>query len=183
MSRIGKKPVPVPAGIDVTISGRKISVKGKTGELSLELHPRVTAEWDGARREVTVKRNGDDGEARAVHGLVRALINNMVAGVAKPFEKKLEIVGTGYKGALSGKTLRLSVGFSDPVDLPIPPNVTCVLPDDTHITLTSIDKQAVGQFAAVVRKVRPPEPYKGKGIRYAGEQVKRKAGKAFGATK
>lgn len=181
MSRIGKKPIPVPAGVTVTVQDREVTVKGKHGELRLEHHPAVTVTYDKDGQRILVQRSDDRGESRALHGLTRALISNMVQGVSAPFEKKLEIQGVGYQASLSGKTLTLQVGFANAVKLPVPPNVSCELPDNTHINLKSADKHAVGQFAANIRAVRPPEPYKGKGIRYVDERVRRKAGKAFGS--
>jgi|UniRef100_A0A7C4LKT3 large subunit ribosomal protein L6 len=181
MSRIGKKPVAIPAGVTVQVAGSKVTVKGKHGELSLTCHPRIKVCVDEAAREVRVERPSDDRESRALHGLTRALINNMVQGVNTPWEKKLEIQGVGYQASLSGKTLTLQVGFANAIKLSVPSNVVCELPDNTHINLRSADRQAVGQFAAEIRSVRPPEPYKGKGIRYVGERVRRKAGKAFGS--
>lgn len=182
MSRIGNKPVPVPAGVDVKVQGGEILVKGKSGELRLKYHPGMAVSYDEASRKVSVNRPDDERQNRALHGLTRSLINNMVQGVSTPFEKKLEVVGVGYQASVKGKNLELQVGFANIVKLPIPPSVTCEVPDPTHINLRSADKQAVGQFAAEVRGVRPPEPYKGKGIRYVGEYVRRKAGKAFGST-
>lgn len=181
MSRIGKKPVPVPEGVSVQIDNGRVTVKGKNGELSMEPHPNVKVAFDEASKSIVVTREDDERLSRAVHGLTRALLNNMVRGVTTHWEKKLEIVGVGYQAALKGKTLALQVGFANTINLPVPPNVTCEVPDNTHITLRSSDKQAVGQFAAEIRRVRPPEPYKGKGIRYQGEYVRRKAGKAFGS--
>ena len=181
MSRIGKKPVAVPAGVDVKVDDGVISVKGKNGELSLKFHTNMQVSFDEAKREINVGRPDDERQNRALHGLTRSLINNMVAGVSTFFEKRLEIVGVGYQAAIKGKNLELQVGYANIVKLPIPANVVCELPDNTHINMKSADKQAVGQFAAVVRRVRPPEPYKGKGIRYLGEQIRRKAGKAFGS--
>jgi large subunit ribosomal protein L6 len=180
MSRIGKKPVEVPAGVTVTLNGPQLTVKGKHGELKLTCHPRVSVASEEGGRRLVVTRPDDTRESRALHGLTRALINNMVQGVNTPWEKKLEIVGVGYQASLSGKTLALQVGFANTIRLPIPPNVTCEVPDATHINLKSADRQAVGQFAADIRHVRPPEPYKGKGIKYANERVRRKAGKAMG---
>lgn len=181
MSRIGKKPVVVPAGVTVTVQDGKISVKGKHGELTLEHHPGVGVAYEKEGQKLVVTRPDDRGESRALHGLTRALLNNMVTGVSTPFEKKLEIQGVGYQASLSGKTLTLQVGYANAVKLPVPSNVICELPDNTHINLKSADKQAVGQFAADIRSVRPPEPYKGKGIRYVDERVRRKSGKAFGS--
>ena len=179
MSRIGKKPVPVPAGVTARVNGGMLSVKGPGGELSLKYHTAMKVVVDDAAAQIVVSRPDDERTNKALHGLTRSLVNNMVAGVVKPFERKLEIVGVGYQASIGGKTLNLQVGYANVVKLPIPPIVKCTLPDNTHITLQSPDKQAVGQFAAVIRKVRPPEPYKGKGIRYEGEYVRRKAGKAF----
>ena len=177
MSRIGKHPVPIPDGITVTLDGQKVTAKGKNGELNLDVHPNITVKIDSDAKQVVVTRPNDDRENRALHGLTRALIQNMVAGIVTPYEKRLEIQGVGYQASLNGKVLSLQVGYAN--KLPLPNLVTCEVPDQTHITVRSIDKQAVGQFAAVIRHVRPPEPYKGKGIRYVGEYVKRKAGKAF----
>ncbi|MBX3439635.1 MAG: 50S ribosomal protein L6 [Planctomycetaceae bacterium] len=181
MSRIGKQPVAVPSGVDVSISGNSITVKGPHGELTHAAHPRMKVVFDADGRKVEVKRPDDQRENRALHGLTRALINNMVAGVQKPFVKRLEVVGVGYQASLSGNVLSLQVGYANTVKLPIPPRVLCDVPAPTTIEIKSIDKQAVGQFAAEIRNVRPPEPYKGKGIRYQGEYVRRKAGKAFGS--
>ena len=179
MSRIGKKPVTVPDGVTVTVSGKTITVKGKGGELKLAFHPAMEVSVDTATKEIAVKRPNDERENRALHGLTRALIQNMVMGVVQPFEKKLEIQGVGYQASIAGKSIALQVGFANTIKLPIPSSVQVKLPDATHIHLASADKQAVGQFAAQIRGVRPPEPYKGKGIRYEGERVRRKAGKAF----
>ena len=179
MSRIGKQPIPVPSGVEVALDGGAITVKGKNGELNFEYHPNMSVEFDDASREIRVTRPDDERQNRALHGLTRALINNMVVGVEAYFEKKLEIIGVGYQAIIDGNILNLVVGFANTVKLPIPENVVCTLPDNTHIVLKSACKQAVGQFAAEIRRVRPPEPYKGKGIRYLGEHVRRKAGKAF----
>lgn len=179
MSRIGKKPVPVAAGIDVTVNEQLVKVKGPKGELSLNAHPAMTIEYDAASREIKVTRPNDQRQNRALHGLTRALIANMVEGVAKPFEKRLEIQGVGYQASLAGKNISLQVGFANTIKLPVPPGITCQVPAPTQIIISGIDKGVVGQFAANIRRVRPPEPYKGKGIRYVGEQVRRKAGKAL----
>jgi len=179
MSRIGKKPIPLTDGVTAKVAEGVITVKGKAGELKLSFHPAMQVAVDDAAKQILVTRPNDERQNRALHGLTRSLINNMVVGVVKPFEKKLEIQGVGYQASLAGKTLNLQVGYANIIKLPIPAGVTCTLPDNTHIVLQSADKQAVGQFAAVIRKVRPPEPYKGKGIRYEGERVRRKAGKAF----
>jgi large subunit ribosomal protein L6 len=156
-----------------------LSVKGAQGELKLTFHPNMQVKIDDATKAIVISRPNDERQNRALHGLTRSLVNNMVTGVVKPFEKKLEIIGVGYQASVGGKTLNLQVGYANTIKLPIPASVKCNLPDNTHIHLSSADKQAVGQFAAVIRKVRPPEPYKGKGIRYEGEHVRRKAGKAF----
>ena len=179
MSRIGKKPIPVPQGVEVRISGGQVSVKGKNGELSFRPHPQVTVAFDEGKREIVVTRPDDERESRALHGLTRSLLSNMVQGVTTHFEKKLEIQGVGYNATVAGKVLRLQVGYANTIEMPIPAGMVCELPDSTHVVLKSADKQQVGQFAADVRAVRPPEPYKGKGIRYQNEVVKRKAGKAF----
>lgn len=182
MSRIGKRPIAVPAGVDVRVAGGEITVKGKNGELKLAYHPNMTVAYDAASRNLTITRPDDERQNRALHGLTRSLINNMVTGVTTYFEKKLEIQGVGYQAAIKGKNVELQVGFANIVKLPIPAGVIVEIPDATHVNMKSADKQAVGQFAAIVRGVKPPEPYKGKGIRYAGEYVRRKAGKAFGSS-
>jgi large subunit ribosomal protein L6 len=179
MSRIGKKPVAVPAGVDVSVNEQTVKVKGPKGELSLSAHSAMTVAYDAAARTINVSRPDDARQNRALHGLTRALINNMVEGVVKPFEKKLEIQGVGYQATLAGKNLSLQVGFANTIKLPVPAGITCTVPQPTQIIITGIDKGVVGQFAANIRRVRPPEPYKGKGIRYVGEQVRRKAGKAL----
>lgn len=179
MSRIGNKPIPVPGGVEVKIDNPSISVKGKHGELSLNFHPAMNVELDSETNAIKVSRPNDDRQNRALHGLTRALIANMVQGVETPFVKKLEIQGVGYQATLNGQKLSLQVGFANTIVLEVPKGVTCELPNSTNIVVTSVDKHAVGQFAANIRSVRPPEPYKGKGIRYEGEYVRRKAGKAF----
>ena len=179
MSRIGKKPIVVPAGIEVRIADGVVSVKGKNGELKFEPHPAMKIAFDAQSRALTVTRPNDQRLNRALHGLTRSLLNNMVQGVQTYFEKRLEIQGVGYTASVSGKTLGLQVGYANTVKLPIPDGIVCELPDNTHVVLKSANKQLVGQFAAEVRGVRPPEPYKGKGIRYQDEVVRRKAGKAF----
>lgn len=181
MSRIGKKPVVAPQNVDVSVNEGTIRVKGPHGELAFSYHPTMAVEYDDASRTVTVSRPDDTRASRALHGLTRSLISNMVTGVAEPFVRKLEIVGVGYNASISNGELALQVGFANTVRLPIPAIVKCEVPDNTHVVLSSPDKQAVGQFAAEIRRVRPPEPYKGKGIRYDGERIRRKAGKAFGS--
>jgi large subunit ribosomal protein L6 len=176
MSRIGKSPVPILPGVDIKVAGQGVTVKGPKGTLERTFHERVTiVVEDGVAR---VERSGDDGETRALHGLSRALLANMVEGVAEGFRKELSIVGVGYRASLKGNNLELLVGFSHPVDIVAPEGITFEVPDQTHIIVSGIDKELVGQVAANVRRVRPPEPYKGKGIRYVDEYVRRKAGKA-----
>jgi len=182
MSRIGKKPIAVPAGVEVRIADGMVSVKGKNGELRFEPHQAMKIAFDSTSRELTVNRPDDLRANRALHGLTRSLLNNMVQGVQTYFEKKLEIQGVGYTATLAGKTLNLQVGYANTVKMPLPEGVVCECPDNTHVILKSANKQVVGQFAANVRAVRPPEPYKGKGIRYQNEVVRRKAGKAFAGT-
>ena len=179
MSRIGKIPVAVPSGVNVDAKGRKVSVKGSKGTLSIDVPEGVAVAVENG--QVVVTRDGDARQEKALHGLVRALVANMVHGVTTGFERKLEIIGVGYGAKVNGKKLDLTVGYSRPVSLNIPDGVAIALPDATHITVQGIDKQKVGQFAAEIRAVRKPEPYKGTGIKYEGEQVRRKAGKAFGA--
>lgn len=179
MSRVGKKPVPVPEGVEVALEDHTIRVKGRNGELSFEFHPNMNVAYDEEAREVRVTRPNDQRYSRALHGLTRSIINNMVRGVTEYFQKRLEIVGVGYNASLSGNTLELQVGLANTVRLTVPEDVICEVPDNTHVVVKGMDKQAVGHFAAEIRKSRPPEPYKGKGIRYEGEYVRRKAGKAF----
>lgn len=181
MSKIGKKPVPIPDGVEVTLQGGTIKTKGPAGELSLAFHPNMTVEHDSAARELRVTRPNDERLNKALHGLTRSLINNMVTGVKEPFRKRLEITGVGYNAQLAGSELKLQVGFANTIVLKVPAGVTCEVPTPTEVIVKGPDKQAVGQFAAEVRRVRPPEPYKLKGIKYEGEYVRRKAGKAFGA--
>lgn len=181
MSRIGKKPIVVPAGVTVSLDEGTLSVKGKAGELSLKVHSRVNVELAEGNGVILVTRPDDKRDSRALHGLTRSLIQNMVTGVSVPFEKRLEIVGVGYNASLANGKLTLQVGFANKIILDVPPGVICEVPDATHVVVKSADKQAVGQFAADIRGVRPPEPYKGKGVRYQGEFVRRKSGKAFGS--
>jgi large subunit ribosomal protein L6 len=175
MSRIGRKPVAVPDAVSVEIGAGDIAVKGPKGELRQELSPDMTVEQsDGV---VTVTRPTDRGEHRALHGLTRSLIANMVEGVTAGFEKRLEIQGVGYRAALKGKKLELALGYSHPVAIDAPAGIEFEVPQPTEVIVRGIDKQLVGQVAADIRKRRPPEPYKGKGIRYKDEQVLRKVGK------
>jgi len=178
MSRIGKKPVEIPSGAKVDIDDRKIVVQGPHGTLDWVIPPAITAAIDDSANRVIVTRDGDTRSARALHGLSRAMIQNMVTGVTSGYEKRLEIVGVGYLGAVSGSTLQLRVGFAHEVHKTIPAGLEITCPDQTHVVIKGPDKQQVGQFAAEVRAVRKPEPYKGKGIRYEGEAVRRKVGKA-----
>jgi large subunit ribosomal protein L6 len=177
MSRIGKKPVPLPDGVKVSVSQREISVEGKLGKLVWTHRPEVTVKVEADSKQVVVSRDSDERLPRALHGLTRALIRNMVEGVSTGYEKKLEIQGVGYLGAVQGDTLQLRVGFANEIHKKIPAGLTVTCPDQTHIVIKGTDRQKVGQFAAEVRAVRKPEPYKGKGIRYENEQVRRKAGK------
>jgi large subunit ribosomal protein L6 len=175
MSRIGRKPVPVPEAVTVEIAPGNVAVKGPKGELSQFYSPDMTIEQtDG---EVIVSRPTDRGEHRALHGLTRSLIANMVEGVTDGFTKSLEIQGVGYRAALKGKNLELALGYSHPVSIEAPEGIEFEVPQPTEIIVKGIDKQLVGQVAADIRKRRPPEPYKGKGVRYKGEQVLRKVGK------
>ena len=177
MSRIGRMPIPVPAGVEVKINGPQVGVKGPKGELSRSFHPDISIDLtDG---ELLVNRPTDQRHHRALHGLSRALLNNMVLGVSQGFEKVLEIVGVGYRAEMQDKSLKLSLGFSHPVLVDPPADVEfSIEPRVKRVTISGIDKEVVGQLAADIRKLRPPEPYKGKGVRYLGEHVRRKAGKA-----
>ena len=175
MSRIGKQPIAVPAGVSVALSPGRVMVNGPLGELSQQVPQRITIEQrDG---ELVVTRPTERGEDRALHGLTRTLVANMVEGVTKGFEKRLEIHGVGYRASLRGAALELAVGYSHPVVRTPPEGITFEVPAPNQVVVRGIDKQKVGQIAAEIRKVRPPEPYKGKGIRYAGEHVARKVGK------
>ncbi|MDG1895978.1 MAG: 50S ribosomal protein L6 [Fuerstiella sp.] len=181
MSRIGNKPISFPPEVAVALAGQEISVKGAKGDLKLTAHPNMVLAVNDADRVITVSRPNDLRENRALHGLTRSLIQNMVDGVVKQFERRLTVVGVGYNASLSGRKLSLQVGFANTVVLEVPEGVDVEVPAATSVIVRSADKQAVGQFAANIRQVRPPEPYKGKGIRYENEQVRRKAGKAFGS--
>jgi large subunit ribosomal protein L6 len=178
MSRIGKAPVQIPKGVKIAVEAGTVKVEGPLGKLEQRLHPAVSVEFDAAGGVLSVNRADDNRVSRSVHGLTRALIANMVEGVEKGFEKKLEIVGVGYLAAIQNNVLQLRVGFANELHVPIPKGLTVTCPDQTHVSIKGIDKQQVGQFAAEVRALRKPEPYKGKGIRYENEQVRRKAGKA-----
>jgi large subunit ribosomal protein L6 len=175
MSRIGRQPIQLPQGVSVSISPGRVMVNGPLGELSQQVPQRMKVEQEDG--SVVVSRPSERGEDRALHGLTRSLIANMVEGVTSGFEKRLEIQGVGYRAALRGTDLELSVGYSHTVMLKAPAGITFEVPTQTEVIVKGIDKQQVGQIAAEVRKVRPPEPYKGKGIRYEGEYVRRKVGK------
>lgn len=178
MSRIGKKPVPILEGVRVSVEGRRVTVEGPEGTLAWEHRPEVGVRVDEDGRQVLVERFREDRESRAFHGLTRSLINNMVAGVKKPYVKKLEIVGVGYLAAIKENILQLRVGYANELEKVIPTGLKVTCPDQTHVVISGCDKQLVGEFAAEVRSLRKPEPYKGKGIRYEGEYVKIKPGKA-----
>ena len=175
MSRIGLSPISLPDGVEIDVSGSSIVAKGPKGELRQEIDERITFTIeDGV---VTLSRANEERETRALHGLSRALVNNMVLGVANGFSKELQMIGVGYRAQLQGNRLQLQVGFSHPVNIEAPDGITFELPEPTKIVVRGIDKQKVGQAAAVIRRVRPPEPYKGKGIRYVDEYVRRRTGK------
>jgi large subunit ribosomal protein L6 len=177
MSRVGKEPIAIPSGVDVTLEGRRVVVKGPNGTLAHQAPEAITVSRDGDTLVVT--RPDDERENRALHGLTRSLVHNMVVGVSQGFSRELEIVGVGYRAQAQGPSkLELQVGFSHPVRFEAPEGVTFEVPQPTRIVVRGADKQLVGQVAADVRKSRPPEPYKGKGIRYADEHVQRKAGKS-----
>jgi large subunit ribosomal protein L6 len=178
MSRIGNKPVPILDGVTVSVDGRRVSVEGPKGKLQWEHRPEVTLEVDQDAGQIVVKRFNEDRASRSFHGLTRSLINNMIIGVKDGYEKRLEIVGVGYLAAIQGTTLQLRVGFANEVQKPIPEGLEVTCPDQTHVVVRGCDKQQVGEFAAEVRAIRKPEPYKGKGVRYQGEQIKLKPGKA-----
>jgi large subunit ribosomal protein L6 len=178
MSRIGNKPIEILDGVKVSVDGRQVSVEGPKGKLHWEHRPEVSVEVDADGKQVAVKRSRDDRASRALHGLTRSLINNMVFGVKEGYEKRLEIVGVGYVAAVQGKELQLRVGYANEVKKAIPDGLEVTCPDQTHVVVRGCDKQQVGEFAAEVRAIRKPEPYKGKGIRYEGEHIKLKPGKA-----
>jgi large subunit ribosomal protein L6 len=177
MSRIGKIPVAIPSGVTVTVDGPLLKVKGPKGELSRRLEGGVQAKVEGGN--VVLTRRGDEASDRAMHGLSRALVKGMVDGCAQGFEKRLEVVGVSYQAKVSGRTLTMSVGYCNPVVREVPKGLTVECPQPTLVIIKGHDKQLVGQFAAELRKARPPEPYKGKGVRYVGEVIVQKAGKSF----
>lgn len=176
MSRIGKLPIPLPAGVTVVIDGQHVAVKGPKGELALTISEPITAVLED--NTVIVARPDDEAKSKSLHGLTRTLIANNVHGVSTGFSKSLEIVGTGYRAASKGETLELALGFSHPVVVTPPAGITLTVEGNNKIIVSGIDKQAVGEMAANIRKLRKPEPYKGKGVRYEGEHVRRKAGKS-----
>lgn len=175
MSRIGKKAVAVPAGVTVTIDGQTVSVKGPKGQLSWTVAEEIVLNQENG--EITLTPRDESTRARAMWGLSRTLVNNMVEGVTKGYEQTLELVGVGYRAAMKGQALSMQLGFSHDVDIPAPAGITFAVPKQTEVKISGIDKQLVGETAAKIRKIRPPEPYKGKGVRYAGEKVRRKEGK------
>jgi large subunit ribosomal protein L6 len=176
MSRIGKQPIEIPSGVEVALEGTRVTVKGPRGSLEQSFHREIRIVKDDG--SIRVERPDDEGFHRALHGLTRSLIANMVEGVTRGFEKRLEIVGVGYRAALRGQDLELSVGYSHPVAFPKPEGIDFEVPAPTRIVVRGNNKQQVGEIAANIRKIRKPEPYKGKGIRYEGEFVRKKAGKA-----
>ncbi|HAA25417.1 MAG TPA: 50S ribosomal protein L6 [Ruminiclostridium sp.] len=176
MSRVGKKPVVIPSGVDIKISGKEITVKGPKGTLTQALHPDMTIEQEG--NEILVKRPSDQKKHKALHGLTRSIISNMVTGVTDGFSKTLEVNGVGYRAQKQGKKLILTVGYSHLVEIEEPSGISIDVPNPNHIIVSGIDKQLVGEIAAKIRRTRPPEPYKGKGIKYADEVILRKEGKA-----
>jgi large subunit ribosomal protein L6 len=175
MSRIGKAPITVPSGVDVTISGRTVTVKGPKGTLSRDIPGEIIVRKEEST--ILVERPNDERDNRSLHGLSRTLVNNMVIGVTDGFTKELEIVGVGYRAEAQGQNLRLALGFSHPVMVPAPEGITFEIPQQTRVIVKGIDKELVGQVAANIRSIRKPEPYKGKGVRYLGERIVRKAGK------
>ena len=181
MSRIGKLPIPVPQGVELDLKGTHLVAKGGRGELSLDVHPEMQVVIEGG--EVRVSRPTDQGRHRALHGLTRSLIANIVEGVSKGFTRELELVGVGYRAAKQGDDLLLNLGFSHPVKFDHPEGIVFEVPDPSRVNIVGSDKELVGRTASQIRKLRPPEPYKGKGILYRGEKIKRKAGKSGKAAK
>jgi large subunit ribosomal protein L6 len=175
MSRIGKKPIAIPSGVTVTVDGQTVTVKGAKGQLSWTVPDDVSVAQEGSELKVAMRQ--DTARAHGMWGLTRTLVNNMVVGVSQGYERTLELVGVGYRAAMKGQALALQLGFSHDVEVPAPAGVTFAVPKQTEIKIAGIDKQLIGETAARIRRLRPPEPYKGKGVRYAGEQVRRKEGK------
>jgi large subunit ribosomal protein L6 len=179
MSRLGRKAIAIPDGVKVSVQGQVVKVEGPKGRANLRLDPAVSVAVNAAAKQVTVSRSGDLREQRAMHGTTRSLIAGMIVGVTTPYEKKLEIVGVGYNAKMQGKDLVLQLGYSHPVQVPVPEGLTVTCPSPTQIAVNGTDKRQVGQFAADIRAIRPPEPYNLKGIKYLGEAIRRKAGKTF----
>jgi large subunit ribosomal protein L6 len=176
MSRIGKMPVDLPKGVDVKVNGQKVEIKGPKGQLSREIHPAIEIKLEDGKLSVTPREQGQ--KVNALWGLARSLLNNMVQGVNAGFSKTLEINGVGYRAEIKGKTLNMNLGFSHPVEFALPEGITAAVDKNTVVTISGIDKELVGQTAATIRAYRPPEPYKGKGIKYSDEVIIRKVGKA-----
>ena len=176
MSRVGRKPVIIPDKVTVSVAGDAVSVKGPMGALTQQIRPEITVKVDG--KNVVVERKNEERLSRALHGLTRALIQNMVIGVSQGYKKELDVVGVGYKADVAGKTLNMALGFSHPIVFPIPEGIKVLVEKNTHITVTGFDKQLVGEVASQIRRFRKPEPYKGKGVKYSNEVIKRKVGKA-----
>jgi large subunit ribosomal protein L6 len=171
ISRVGKKPIPVPVGVDVTIEGQHVALKGKKGAAELYVHPWVAVQRDGTELKISAHEITNDGKHRAMTGTMRALLNNMVIGVTQGFERKLQLVGVGYKAQVQGNVLSLTLGFSHPVEFKVPEGIAIETPVQTEIIIRGVDKQQVGEVAAKIRAYRPPEPYKGKGVRYTDETI------------
>ncbi len=178
MSRVGKKPVDIPQGVNVKLAGQMVSVKGPKGELAWEVPGPIGIKEDGGKKQILLERQDDSRQSRALHGLSRSLVANMVAGVSQGYTRVMEITGTGYRAQVQGRKINFSLGYSHPVEYPLPDGINAeVDKKQTTLTLSGIDKQMLGQVAAEIRKLRPPDAYKGKGVRYAGERIKLKAGK------
>jgi len=175
MSRVAKNPIEIPAGVEVTLNGQSITVKGGKGQLDFDIHESVSVDQEDKQLKVVIRKDGPGADAMA--GTTRAIVNNMVTGVSKGFEKKLTLIGVGYRAQAQGKTLNLALGFSHPVEFAVPEGISIETPSQTEVVVSGIDKQKVGQVAANIRAFRPPEPYKGKGVRYADEHVVRKEAK------
>lgn len=178
MSRVGNTAIQIPSEVTVTSSDHQVSVKGPLGELSMEFRPEIQVEVDEKNGQVTIRRRKEDRISRSLHGLIRSLVANMVTGVKTGWQRKLELVGVGFRAQVMGEKLVLNIGFSHPVEIMAPLGIKFTVEDNTKITVSGVDKQLVGQVAASIRKIKPPEPYQGKGIRFTGEYVRRKAGKA-----
>ncbi|MDA8174396.1 MAG: 50S ribosomal protein L6 [Nitrospiraceae bacterium] len=178
MSRVGKKPVDIPQGVNVKLAGQMVSVKGPKGELAWEVPGPIGVKEDGGKKQILLERQDDSRQSRALHGLARSLVANMVAGVSQGYTRVMEITGTGYRAQVQGRKINFSLGYSHPVEYPLPDGINAeVDKKQTTLTLSGIDKQMLGQVAAEIRKLRPPDAYKGKGVRHAGERIKLKAGK------